>query len=286
MIQAMLPNGTPAIGATVVLKDLHFDGRNQHTSIKREDLSAEVSTDEKGVALIAPAYASSKYSSAEIRWQKDGVACYANILLERVTNGRLTVHLQPASLVRGRILLNGNSSQGALIVAMMQKPPSSEVTHEWENRFQVRSDAEGRFEMVVPLNRQFSVSVMHVPEAHYAFGQCVKSIHTLQRVVEVPTFVCESGYETIEGVVVNQAGTPIANARVSLRPKDDRIRLIHSFNTYTDSTGRFFLAELPSGTFSLRPTKFEVGGAMAMGSDKDVQSGRKDVRLVIYQNPK
>ena len=203
---------------------------------------------------------------------------YGNVAHEFATTGSFSQDierdfvLEPARYARGRVLDHaGRPVEGAYVAAVHSSFGAGAQLTDWEA---TRSDTNGRYE----------ISSLHPGLRHALFVRkagCATVVHGFPAnefeipSIELPDVVLPAPAR-LEGVVVDEAGEPRADAKLVLSgwnadagTFDEGILdgYIGERRVAADSRGRFAFSDLPAGTFQLK-VKVPGGGS---GAEREVE---------------
>ncbi len=171
--------------------------------------------------------------------------------------------LAPASL-RGVIQDATGQTLAGVTLEVHDKTP-------WRGDFKEPSDHNGRFEFPLLSEGILELRVDHPPYAPY------RATIDLRGAIELEPVVLEFGL-TIRGVVTDQAGAPVANARVLLAHDEKRGSALKEVRS--DEQGRFRFESLRAGAYLVVAAAGERYTASAW-TEKTVHAGSGNVVLSL-----
>ena len=180
----------------------------------------------------------------------------------------LQITLQPGCTLRGQVTgPNGNPLAGAMVHALLQ-------TLRWGSAVgnPVHTDAQGRYELKA-LPRWDRYNVMATGESH-GQGNAYVDLDGAKpgAVVEAETLALVLADLAITGIILDQQGKPVANARVSAYGQEQPHR-----DTRSGPDGTFTLEGVVHGTVRLNARDARGQGY----ASAEVAGGSSDVRLVL-----
>ncbi len=294
---ARLPNGLPARNATVILTDINIVREQRNTNIRKQFLSMNTSTDADGLATILADGLPSKLASVEVRLLQENAPYLGIASLDQVSHGKLLVQLIPEWIIRGRISLDGKPVQGAWMHAIRHVSPNGETLRpDSVMHCTMETNHLGEYEFIMPRDRDYEIQVSSLPQDNSCYGSTHKLIRRSANEMDVPEFRYERGTESIQGSVADLKGKPVAGAMVSLRGPYDRLWIgqSRSSTVRTDPSGRFLMANLPSGPWRLSATWIEGPQKSASSNEVSTSTGDTNVLFIVptiqgvddHQDPK
>jgi len=181
-------------------------------------------------------------------------------LLEPGQNRALTIELEPAALLRGRVVNDrGEPVRGAKVglhtnnintISWMRADDSKAVWHK-----STTTDVEGRYELSDIMARKYQIEVDH-PD--YSILRLNDIAAVKNRAKELPDLVLETPGR-IKGIVTSANGSPVSGARVECGGRDLRDEPVIGLSTRTNAKGEYSFRRLPPGWYMLEawvpPTK-------------------------------
>lgn len=213
--------------------------------------------------------------SYDLSARADGFAAAS---LDNVNAGttQIRITMTPGLSIEGRVLLPSGKPAGGVFV---------NAQGENENRQGARTDAEGHFEIT-----DLPVGVYRVTVSGGGFGFGPNgptdregfrdtSVDGVSAGTRDLLIRLEAGL-SIRGVVVDEQGSPVANAFVfGSGPENPR-----SF-ARTDEQGAFDMSGLAPGKVRLQANAQGEDGSRKMGTLEDVDAGATNVRVVVKEMP-
>ncbi len=258
-----LPDGRPASGAMVVIKDVFkaFAIWQDQTAPTPLDRSQPVSADPFGKADLIPLGILSEKAFVELALVKDGRAFNATVSLDRARDNVLSVVMNEAWIIEGRVLIDGQPLAGAkLLVGETVAAPITRngitATALTTSNHQVAiTDADGWYRTAVRPDKEYTVSVQSLPEGVSGIPLGYRASQAVDGHARVQDFALSRHHHEIAGRVIDLQGNAIPGCQVYvLRDKvepDLWVGYRDQSQMKTDDTGRFHLKHIPAGIFQL-----------------------------------
>ncbi|QDV83926.1 carboxypeptidase regulatory-like domain-containing protein [Planctomycetes bacterium TBK1r] len=260
-----LPDGKPAVGASVILRDEATASTNApefDRAPRIVDKSEAETTNSLGRATLVPQGVTSPKAFIDVKYLRDDAAFDGTVKLSEAKDGVVHLVLQSSAIVEGRVLLDGKPVAGARMQVSLTKPiqrtangMTMTVIQSKGHQF-VTTDSEGVYRASVPAGERVSVSLNRVPSLSVGAGIGYNAQPASDGKLIVKDFELIRGDQEIAGRVIDADGNPVAKAMVSIRR--DR-NVIPNFwvdhdresQSTTDANGRFHLKKVPQGNYQL-----------------------------------
>ncbi|MCR9292865.1 MAG: carboxypeptidase regulatory-like domain-containing protein [bacterium] len=254
-----MPDGTPADGATVVVRDTRNRQPADRFPPTTEEVSAFVDTNPQGRGNIPLKGIPSAEAvlTAWLRTQEQ--AFFGRIGLTEKADGMHVVRLSPAWMVRGRVTLNGEPVGGARIrIGQVQQLEGNRSAFTTSNHVFTETKEDGRYQAAVEPGHRYSIWIESLPGNNTSINNGKTGFPPVDDsgVIEVDDFELQTGEGEIAGRVVGSDGKPMEGVQVGIDSRVDvrpGLWLGHSEKSQsrTDANGRFHLRGIPAGTYDL-----------------------------------
>lgn len=273
---ASLPDGSPAVGATAMIRDEVARNPNAPEPYRQVPEVVEKSlpqaTNSLGRVTLIPQGLLSEKAFVDVKYIDGEAAFNGNIKLNTASDGVINLVLDASSIVEGRVLLDGAPVAGARVQVSQSTPAQRTINGMTmtfftasENQFVV-TDSQGVYRAALPTGKQCHVSLSKVPNVSINSGIGYGARPAADGKLRVQDFELIRGDQEIAGLVVDSSGDPIVKARVEIR-RDQNVTpsfwVDHESESQplTDSRGRFHLKHVPRGTYQLSVRAERVEGA-------------------------
>ncbi len=313
-IKVSLPDGQPAIGASVLITDqdaLYYNENdpfrfekpktiNQAPSIFRsKDISETVETDRQGRVRLFTKGSPSPAATAEVQLTTSDSAYHGTAKLTEAKDGVVHIVLRQSWLLEGHVLLDGKPLAGVRIsagesnrITRQVGPQRAAVTvSRVSNNKMAVSDTDGWYRLPVPGDREYSVTIRSIP----GYSDVPRIGFGTQKIAEgilrVNSIEFVSGSEEIAGVVMDADGKPLNGARVyAVRSNDcwPDLWLGHQSASKfeTDAQGNFHLRKMPKGSYQLRVNGPQIPGMPSSTTIVAATTGDLDLQIIFDRFPK
>lgn len=252
-VQVLLPDGIPAVGASLVVIDRRENFSERRTLLK---------TDAVGLATLGmngdlndgatPPMVEALYSTADKSYS--GMTTLGDFERDAAILPQ-QIELVEDWLVRGRVLVNGQPVAGAEVM-VGETRPTGDFTFETSNFRRTTTNLEGRWQVRVRAERQYSASLAGVPEIEERITTSHPVAKLVEGILEAADFEITNADGEIAGMVVDHVGNPIAGAQVSINPNqhlNPHMWTQHDelSQRVADKDGRFVLRKVPEGNYEL-----------------------------------
>jgi uncharacterized GH25 family protein len=252
-VLVVLPDGKPAERAALMVVDAsESPGRNREVYTTDSSGLAKVILDGGSSGQIVGA----SYATSEISYNGqiavDGSSGNAG-------DSPLRIELLEDSIIRGRVLVNGQPVAGAVarsfgyqITTLNNGAFGIKGPSGIDSSRKATTGADGRFEIRVPAGRKHGVTLESVPGIPGTPG-CAPSVRQVSEgVFQVQDIEFKTGDGEIAGTVVGFDGRPLVGAVVNIKRNRDVIfenwlNHLESSQRKTDAEGRFVLRSVPEG---------------------------------------
>lgn len=259
-LQAVLPGGEPAIGASAVLMDIQRRVKPDFwiPDFPTEPVSQVVNADENGAATLIPTGILSKRALVKISHLSDeGTSFTREIRVSQIAHDEPVVLVKQWPL-KGRVTINGAPVAGATMSigrsqAIQGKPGGSAVIPVAT----ATSDQDGYYTVPVPPGQNYTVLIKSIPGMNKGFWTGHNAIRDAQKEqFTVREFALRSATDEIVGHVIDAAGNPLADVRIQFAPfsrvrSSDLLGFSETSQQTTDARGFFALRAIPAGTHEL-----------------------------------
>lgn len=292
-VAVVLPDGQPAVGVTLVLRDVHETNRPLTLwPFKRLiDISDRVETDDQGRAELVPKGIPSGAAVIEASLDTRDGTYYRSVKLIDLKERVVQLRHRPNWRLQGRVLLNGKPIVGARVNVGEANQGTGPVPFIGTGPMMIRNqdaiitDSDGWYRVTVPKGKQYSVSIQSVPGFEFDLSG---SFHFAKQIsegiyeVEQHNFV--TGAEEIAGVILDSTGSPLPAVHVQIMQTptartDDWLGHSQASDRTTDANGRFHLRKIPQGTYELQVTPRFGNRQRIMSTLFDATTGDLQLRL-------
>lgn len=296
-VVALLPDGEPAVGATVMIKDLQRYEPTSASSYVRPPRVIERSeptlTGPSGAVDLTPQGVVTDDAYAEVKLATNGKAYDGEALISAIKNGVVTVELKAGWIVEGRVLLDDEAFQGVR-VAVGESTPNVRTVNGRTYRgstvgnFQEgTADEDGWYRVPVRAGKEYSVSIRElpgIPDSRVGVGYRAGAEEGGRLVTKPFTF--KSGDQQIAGVVVDQDGAPVVGANVSVMRtsrSQPEFWLGHraESQSMTDAAGKFRLKNVPVGSYTLRVSGPRNGAKRSPATSVTAEAASTDLEITL-----
>ncbi|MCS7466509.1 carboxypeptidase regulatory-like domain-containing protein [Stieleria sp. ICT_E10.1] len=260
-----LPDGKPAVGASVILRDEippspnapEFD-RTPHIVEKSETET----TNSLGRATLVPNGITSSKAFIDVKYLNGDSAFDGMVKLSEAKDGVVHLVLNSSAIVEGRVLVDGEPVAGARVQVSLTKPVQRTANGRTMMFYQssghqfVTTNSEGVYRASVPAGKRVSVSLSSVPNLSVRSGIGYYANPDGDGKLIVKDFELIRGDQAIAGRVIDADGNPVAKAMVSIRRDRDVVPNFwvdhdRESQSTTDANGRFHLKNVPQGNYQL-----------------------------------
>jgi len=191
------------------------------------------------------------------------------------------VQLQPAAVVRGRVLVDGQPQSGVRVTLMPSLAYRNEVYMVSVDT--VKTDEAGRFEFdVVPPGKAYRVECLD-----REFTDVPSPTFPLEpgQTHELPTLELRRKNLSVSGIVVDPDGNPVEGAQVSARERNGEFIRGAFIKQPTGKDGRFTIAGVPNvplrimASFPVPPDSKDR--LIRFPAEVDAMPGDKNTRIVL-----
>lgn len=294
-----LPDGSPAVGATAIIRDEIPADPNASSFPLRSpqpvDKSSTETTNSLGRVTLVPTGFTTEKAMVEVKYLDGETACDGKVSLTEATDGVISLVLNSSSIVEGRVLLDGNPVAGARVQVSLSNPVQHTLNGRTISFFEssghqfVTTDSDGVYRAAVPAGQQCHVSLSSVPDLSVRPGIGYVGKPTSDGKIRVQDFELIRGDQEIAGRVVDTAGTPIAGARVDIR-RDQQVEpsfwVEHDRDSerVTDVKGHFHLKKVPRGTYTLSvraPRDEQTNASSRVSTLVTANTGDLDLKVTL-----
>ncbi len=301
-VRVQFQDGTPAAGATLVLKDREPD-RNPNPSFTRpprfRDRSDFAEADQKGIASLIPQGAITDEGYVECKLSTSDRSYHGKAKVSDAVDGIVEITLDSSWIVTGRVLIDESPLPGVRVSIGQSRPiapaspfggrmPGGSTVSNFQSTV---TDANGIYRVAVEPDEEYSVMITAMPDGRMGPGLGSRPEMTSNGVLKVKDFAFSNGSHAIAGVVVDGEGKPIPGARVYVaRTSEARpdFWLGHQSESQmeTDASGRFQLKRMPAGRYRLHISGPRIDGQRPSSSMVEANTGETDRVIVIDSRPR
>ncbi len=198
LVVVSLPDGKPAVGAEVILKDERLEtpppGANFAMPPTIVEKSAAVATDAEGRATIAPEGVTSDRGYLQVKLTDGDKGYDARIPSSEIDGDLVEVTLRPAWIVEGRVLVDGQGVEGA-VVSVSESEPFTRTNNgvgfsglTITNTLRARTDSNGWYRVVVRPEHEYMVSLQRLAEEPLSPGIGYRAVPNVDGRLSVQDF--------------------------------------------------------------------------------------------------
>ncbi|WP_197455884.1 carboxypeptidase regulatory-like domain-containing protein [Stieleria neptunia] len=293
-----LPDGSPAVGASVILRDEVPASPNAaeiDRGTRTVDRSETETTNSLGRVTLVPNGMTSPKAFIDVKYLGDVDAFDGTVKLSEAKDGVVHLVLNSSAIVEGRVLVDGEPVAGARVQVSLTKPVQRTANGRTMTFYQssghqfVTTNSQGVYRASVPAGKRVSVSLSSVPNLNVRSGIGYYAQPAGDGKLIVKDFELIRGDQAIAGRVIDADGSPVAKAMVSIRRDRDVIPNFwvdhdRESQSTTDANGRFHLKNVPQGNYQLMvrgPRGESSVSATRISTMVSVSTGETDLEITL-----
>ncbi|WP_182866885.1 M56 family metallopeptidase [Stieleria mannarensis] len=293
-----LPDGSPAVGASVILRDEVSPDTNAagfDRPARIVDRSETESTNSLGRATLVPSEITSPKAFIDVKYLGDNTAFDGTAKLVDAKDSVIHLVLDSSSIVQGRVLVDGEPVAGARVQISITKPVQRTFKGRTITSFQssghqlVTTDSDGVYRASVPAGKRVTVFLSNVSDLSFQPTIGYNAQPDADGKLIVKDFELIRGKQEIAGRVIDADGNPVAKAMVSIRRDRDVIPNFwvdyrRESQSTTDANGRFHLKNVPQGKYQLSvrgPQGESSVSATRISTLVPVRTGETDLEITL-----
>ncbi|QEG01349.1 Regulatory protein BlaR1 [Stieleria maiorica] len=293
-----LPDGNPAVGASVILRDEIPPGPNAPVFDQAPhvvDRSASESTNSLGRAALVPNGLTSPKAFVDVKYLRDDDAFSGTAKLIEAKDGVIHLVLNSSAIVQGRVLVDGEPVAGARVQISLTKSVQRKangmtmMVHQSLGHQFVTTDSEGVYRACVPAGGNVHTSLNNAPNLSFRMGIGYGAQPAGDGKLIVQDFELIRGKQEIAGRVIDADGNPVAKAMVSVDRDSNVVPDLwvdhHRESQWTtDANGRFHLKNVPQGKYQLSvrgPQGESSVSATRISTLVPVRTGETDLEITL-----
>jgi hypothetical protein len=274
----------------VILKDDMQGARSSNQpfpEVRKKEISNRAQTNNQGRADLLPHGVATSNAFVEVTYVDERQAFDGIAKVQEAKDGVLHIVLKKTAILQGRVLLDGRPVVGADVsIGQTERDAKRPGAMSVSNHRSALTDADGWYRAAVPADKEYSVSVRSIPGQSDTFGFGYSPRFGADGVLQVRDFQFKRGTEEIAGIVIDDAGKPVARASVYVHRTADsapNLWLGHRSESLseTDARGRFHLKKIPPGSYQLHVVGRRGTGERTSSTLVDAKTGDMNLEITI-----